>query len=327
MTFAAPVALWGLLLVPAAAALWWFLGRRRARFAISFTNVRVLESVLAPRSPWRRLVPLALYLIALTALLIGLARPHAKVSVPREQATVVLVMDTSGSMEAEDVRPNRLAAAQASARSFLSQLPAQFQVGMVTFSDRAQILTQPTIDRSAVREAIASLEPLGGTAMGDGLGQALELRGRREPGAHAPEARGGKAPLDAILLLSDGYNTTGRLQPMEAAARARRLGVPTFTIALGTPEGVVQGQDQFGRPRLISVPPDHDTLRAIAETTGGSFFVAPTEDELERVYEDLGSRIGFVKERREITAAFAAAALVLAGAGGGLSLAWSGRLP
>jgi Ca-activated chloride channel family protein len=130
-----------------------------------------------------------------------------------------------------------------------------------------------------------------------------------------------------VLLLSDGYNTTGDVEPMEAAGRARRAGTPTFTIALGTPDGVVQGQDQFGQPRLIRVPPDPETLRAIAETTNGEFFTAPTEDELRRIYEELGSRIGFVTERREVTSAFAGAGVVLLALGAALSLAWSGRLP
>ena len=267
-----------------------------------------------------------LYLLALAAMVLGLSRPHAALSVPREEATVVLVMDTSGSMEANDVRPTRLQAARSSARAFLGQLPERFQVGLVTFADRAEVLAQPTIDRVAVREAIDSLRPYGGTAMGDGLDQALRLGGRRDAG-RGSGGSGGRRPLDAVLLLSDGYNTTGVLEPMEAAERARRLGVPTFTIALGTPAGVVESRDQFGRRRLVSVPPDHETLQAIAEMTGGSFFEAPTGEDLRKVYEDLGSRIGYVKDRREVTAAFAAVALVLAAAGGGLSLAWTGRLP
>ena len=324
MTFESPVALWGLLLVPAAVVLWRVFQQRRARFAINYPAVPVLASVMPSGTPRRRLLPPVLYLAALSALILGLGRPHAALSVPRDDATVVLVMDTSGSMEAADVRPTRLAAARSSARAFLAQLPPRFQVGLVAFADRAQVLAQPTIDRIAVREAIDSLEPEGGTAMGDALARALSLGSRR---GEASEPGRRDAPLDAVLLLSDGFNTTGRVEPMEAAARASRRGVPTFTIALGTPEGVVQTRDQFGRRRLINVPPDHDTLEAIADVTGGSFFEAPTEDDLRRVYEDLGSRIGYVKERREVTAAFAGAALVLAALAGGLSLAWTGRLP
>jgi Ca-activated chloride channel family protein len=198
-------------------------------------------------------------------------------------------------------------------------------VGLVSFSDRPHIQAQPTTDRTAVLEGLDSLQAMGGTAMGDALVEALGLQS--EEGRRRAEAAGDRAPLDAVLLLSDGYNTTGRVEPLEAAERARARDVATYTIALGTPEGVVEGQDQFGRPRLVRVPPDHDTLRAIAETTGASFFTAPTQEDLERVYADLGSRIGFVKQRREVTSAFAAAALVLTGAGGALSLAWTGRLP
>jgi Ca-activated chloride channel family protein len=317
--------LWGLLGVPALVAAGLALGRRRKRYAVRYTNLPVLAGVMPQTPAWRRALPVVLYVAALGALVIGLARPHAEVEVPRERATIVLSIDTSGSMEATDVEPSRLRAAQDAARSFLEQLPEQFQVGLVSFSDHAEVLAQPTTDRTAVREAIASLHPLGGTAMGDALVQALELKGEsdRRGSARDRAAR----PLDAVLLLSDGYNTTGDVQPMEAADMARRRGTPTFTIALGTPDGVVQGQDQFGQPRLIRVPPDPETLRAIAETSGGEFFTAPTEDELSRIYEELGSRIGYVRERREVTSAFAGAAAALVALGAGLSLAWGGRLP
>ncbi|CAN5655815.1 VWA domain-containing protein [soil metagenome] len=332
MTFSAPAFLWVLLLVPALIGVGMALRSRRMRYAIRFTNMEVLEGVLPRRRQWRRLVPVALYLLALSSLVVALARPQAEVSVPRERATVVLSIDTSGSMEATDVEPSRLSAAQSAARTFLDQLPDQFQVGLVSFSDQAEVLAQPTTDRAAVREAIASLRPLGGTAMGDALARALELNGRApstSAGRTSPPLRSSRAerPLDAVLLLSDGYSTTGDVEPLEAAELARDRGTPTFTIALGTPEGVVEGQDQYGRPALIRVPPDPDTLRAIAETTGGEFFTAPTEDELRQVYEELGSRIGYVKERREVTSSFAAAAAVLVALASAGSLAWNGRLP
>ncbi|MFN2490922.1 MAG: VWA domain-containing protein [Actinomycetota bacterium] len=335
MTFASPVFLWGLLLVPLAVTLQLLVHRRRARYTIRYTNLDVLRSVLPRAAPWRRWLPIGLYVLALSALLLGSARPQATVLVPRQRATVVLSIDTSGSMEATDVRPTRLAAAQVAARSFLEQLPEEFQVGLVTFSERAHVLAQPTTDRTAVRDAIGSLSPQGGTAMGDALATALALNhetsgsaGSLPPSSTPDRDRtGDRRPLDAVLLLSDGFNTTGRIQPLEAAETARELQIPTFTIALGTPDGVVEGEDALGRPRLIRVPPDYDTLREMADTTGGDYFTAPTEDDLRRIYDTLGSRIGFVKDRREVTAAFAAAALVLAGLAGGLSLAWTGRLP
>jgi Ca-activated chloride channel family protein len=212
-------------------------------------------------------------------------------------------------------------------------------VGLVTFSDEAQIQTQPTIDRAAVREAIDSLAAEGATAMGDAIIEALRLNRlpRRPPQERAqptptPSPSGEAATedadrLDAVLLLSDGYNTSGEAQPLEAAQRARDLEIPVFTIALGTPDGVVRAPDAFGQMRPVQVPPDYDTLRAIADRTEGQFFEAPSEDDLRKIYEDLGSRIGFVEDREEVTYAFAAAGLVLAGAGLMLSSLWGPRLP
>jgi Ca-activated chloride channel family protein len=335
MTLRWPLALVGLVLVPLAAWAHLAVARRRMRFAVRFTNLEVLAGVVEKMPAWRRHLPAALYLLALSALLLGCARPEATVLVPRERATIVLVMDTSGSMRATDVRPSRLEAAQEAARTFLGQLPERFQVGMVSFSDQAQIQTQPTVDRAAVRDAIASLSAQGATAMGDAIAESLGLnrpppeRRRLEQGARptpgATPRRSGR--LDAVLLLSDGYNTSGEVQPMEAAARARRLGIPVFTIALGTPDGVVQAPDAFGQMRMVQVPPDYDTLRAIADETDAQFFSAPSEDDLRKIYEDLGSRIGFVKDKEEVTYAFAASGLLLAGAGLVFSSLWGGRLP
>jgi Ca-activated chloride channel family protein len=335
MTLRWPLALVGLVLVPLAAWAHLAVARRRMRFAVRFTNLEVLAGVVEKMPAWRRHLPAALYLLALSALLLGCARPEATVLVPRERATIVLVMDTSGSMRATDVRPSRLEAAQEAARTFLGQLPERFQVGMVSFSDTAEIQAQPTIDRAAVRDAIASLSAQGATAMGDAIVESLGLnrpppeRRRLEQGARptprATPRRSGR--LDAVLLLSDGYNTSGEVQPMEAAARARRLDIPVFTIALGTPDGVVQAPDAFGQMRMVQVPPDYDTLRAIADETDAQFFSAPSEDDLRKIYEDLGSRIGFVKDKEEVTYAFAVTGMLLAGAGIVFSSLWGGRLP
>lgn len=340
MTFQWPALLWGLLVIPVAVAAYRFAQRARMRHAVRFTNLDLLAGQLGRKAAWRRYVPTTLYLLALAVLLLGFARPQATVSVPREQATIVLSMDTSGSMTATDVRPSRMSAAQASARAFLDQLPRKFRVGVVSFSDSAQILAQPTTDRATVRDAISSMDAGGATAMGDGIVEALDLRARRSgsepqrgvaptpgrvPGGNPSGAR--QPPLDAVLLLSDGYNTSGQVSPREAAARARALGIPVFTIALGTPEGVVPGRDRFGNLGLVPVPPDYDTLREIAETTDGEFFIAPDEDDLRRIYGELGSRIGFEKEKQEVTFAFAAGGLLLAAAAVGLSALWTGRFP
>lgn len=328
MTFAAPVFLWGLLAIPVAVVLYRRAQRRRSRYAITFTNLDVLASVAATRLAWRRHVPAAILTMALIALIVGLARPESTILVPREEATVVLVLDVSGSMRATDVDPTRLAAAQASARSFVDQLPAEFQVGLVSFSETANVLNQPTVDRASVAESIDSLTADGPTAMGDGLVEALELGRSDEPDA-APSrpSRSRRERLDAVVLLSDGYNTSGRTPPLDAADMAADLDVPVYTIALGTPEGTVEVPTPFGVPRIVQVPPDYETLQAIAETTDAQYFTAPSTEDLERIYADLGSRIGFVEDRQEIGFAFAAAAVALAALGTGLAVAWSGRLP
>lgn len=333
MKFGAPVLLWSLLSIPALAALYVAAQRRRMRYAVSFTNLQVLEGVQRPARAWRRHVPMALFLLALVPLLVGLARPQGSVLVPREQATLVLSMDVSGSMRATDVAPSRLEAAQAAALTFVDGLPDKFPVGLVTFSEDAEVLAQPSRDRRVVRESIASLTASGPTAMGDSIVQALRLTAARTANSDrrddsgARNRRPDREHLNAVLLLSDGASTSGDTQPMEAAERARALGVPVFTIALGTPEGVVEIPDDFGQRRLVRVPPDYDTLRSIARVTHGEYFYAPNEDELRRIYDEIGSRIGFEREQEELTVAFAAAALVLAAAAGATAFAWGNRFP
>ena len=339
-----PGFLWALLLVPLALAAYLLAQRRRARYAVRFTNLDLLANVVTRSPRWRRHLPAALYLLSLAALLVSLARPQSVVLVPKEQATVVMVIDVSGSMNATDVQPTRLVAAQQAANSFLDNLPTKFRVGLVSFSATAQTLTRPTTDRDAVRDALSSLHAEGGTAMGDAIDRGLEAkrppppqvdRPRGQPGTTTPttpttppaEAQPGKDPPVVMLLLSDGANTVGKKQPMEAAEEAKQLHVPIFTIALGTDSGVVEVPDESGQPRRIPVPPDKVTLRRIADTTGGKFFTAPSNRDLKGVYRDLGSRIGFVKERQEVTVVFAAGALLLLVAGGALSLAWFNRFP
>jgi Ca-activated chloride channel family protein len=347
VSFAAPAWLLLLLVIPVLIAFYVWTQRRRARWSVSFTNLDVLAKVAATRPAWRRHVPAALYLLALSALLLGIARPESTIKVPREQATIVLALDGSGSMRATDVEPTRLTAAQDSARAFIDQLPDKFQIGVVSFADQAQVLNQPTTDRVAVIESIDSLVADGPTAMGDAVNLALEI-GRADEGSSAPSPPPSTAPtpgvspapspspdgnsptddrLDAIVLLSDGYNTSGAVPPLDAAERARALGIPVYTIALGTPEGTVEVPDRFGIPRVIRVPPDYQTLAAMAETTGAETFTAPSEDDLTRIYEDLGSRIGFVDEKKEITSRFAVAGALIALLGGGLAAVWAGRIP
>jgi Ca-activated chloride channel homolog len=238
-------------------------------------------------------------------------------------------------MNATDVRPTRLVSSQRAATTFIEQLPEKFRVGIVSFASTAQTLTRPTTDRAAAYEAIATLHAEGATAMGDGIERALDVK--RPPGSSSggasptapdpPEQSSGREPPLVVLLLSDGANTQGRTQPMEAATDAKELGVPVFTIALGTDQGMVDVPDETGTMRRIPVPPDELTLQRIAQTTGARFFAAPSSRELRDVYRELGSKIGFVKEKQEVTVLFSATALLFLVAGASLSLNWFSRFP
>jgi Ca-activated chloride channel family protein len=329
-----PGLLWALLLVPVALAAYLLAQRRRSRYTVRFTNLDLLANLVSASPRWRRHLPPAFYLLALTALVTSLARPQATTLVPKEQATVVLVMDVSGSMNATDVQPTRMVSAQRAASSFVEQLPEKFRVGVVSFGRQAQTVTRPTTDRVAVQEAIASLHAEGATAMGDGIALALDMKrpaaaptgtaARQAP--NPPPAAGDDAPL-VVLLLSDGASTRGRTQPLQAASDAKAIGVPVFTIALGTERGMVDVPDEAGNLRRIPVPPDKRTLQRIAEVTGASFFAAPTGRDLRDVYRQLGSKIGFVKEKQEVTVVFAATALLFLVAGATMSLVWFSRFP
>jgi Ca-activated chloride channel homolog len=332
-----PALLWGLLLVPIALAAYLLAQRRRARFAVRFTNIELLADVAARSPQWRRHLPPALCLLAFAALLASLARPQAVTLVPREQATVILVMDVSGSMDATDVQPTRLIAAQRAATSFVRRLPERLRVGVVSFADNAHMLIRPTVDRAAVNAAIAALRAEGGTDMGGGLERALDVKrspwpsavtvdpGSRGPHRPRPGPMPDQAPL-AVLLLSDGASDLSGTRPEDAAADARQLHVPVFTVALGTDQGTVR-RPINGRSYSAQVPPDRATLRRIAKTTGGRFFAAPTSGDLSHVYRELGSKIGFAKKKQEVTVIFVAAGLLLFVAGVATSMLRSSRFP
>jgi Ca-activated chloride channel family protein len=356
MTFLEPLLLLGLLLVPVLLGLYLWAQRRRQDYAVRFTNLDLLAN-LAPRRPaWRRHVPPVLYLAAIAALVVGLARPTMVVPVPREDATVILAIDVSGSMQATDVDPSRLDAARSAARDFVEQLPEGIRVGVVAFASRAVTLVSPTADREPVETALDGLEALDGTAMGDGLMQLLDLAEAIQvadeeaatPDAGGPDASAvpdvspapdassppdgagdpaDEAPLVAGILLSDGANSVGVAEPLDAAQRAAELNVPIYTIALGTADGQVTVRDEAGLPVTLDVPPDTETLAQIAEVTGASAFDAPSAADLAAVYDSLSSRIGTIDEEREVTAWFAAAALALIVVAAGASVLWFGRLP
>ncbi len=345
MTFSSPELLLALLLVPAALVVYLLIQRRRTRYVVRFTNVALLENLVPRRPAWRRHVPTALYLVAIAALGVALARPSVTLAVPREEATVMLAMDTSRSMLATDVAPDRLIAAKASASSFIDGLPATFRVGLVAFSTDARLVVAPTTDRDQLLAALNGLRADGGTALGDAIVLSVDAadlangttsRPAAAPLAPAPspdastspdDGSDGGAPLVATVLLSDGKSSTGLLEPLDAATEAAARGVPVYTIALGTASGTVEVQDNLGRTETIKVPPDTATLRSIAETTGARFFEAPTSEDLAAIYQGLGSRVGFTTEEQEVTQWFAAGALLMVMAGAGLAAFWFNRIP
>jgi Ca-activated chloride channel family protein len=322
VSFGSPLALLGLLAIPAIVALLVLGERRRKAQGVRFgTPALVAASAPAPR-PIRSLLPFALALVALTALIVGVARPRATLSVPGREATVILALDTSRSMAATDVQPSRLAAALAAARAFLDTAPSGYAVGLVSFSTRASLVLTPTTDRDAARNALDQIRLGSGTAIGDAIDRSVAAArlGLSPQQPSPPDA----APA-TVLLLSDGEQTSGDRTPLAAAAQAKKLGVPVNTVALGTREAVVEVPLQNGLKERVTVAPDTRTLREVARITGGRYAAALTAERLREVYRDLGSRAGKKREEREVTAAFAGAGVVLLLVASGLSLAWTRR--
>jgi Ca-activated chloride channel family protein len=316
VSFREPLLLAGLLLVPLALAAYIVAQRRRRRYAVRYTNLDLLAGVAG--RDWLRHLPAALALLALAALLVALARPERVVADERKQATVVMVTDTSGSMLATDVAPDRLRAAKAAAKSLTGQLPSDFKLGLVTFGSTADQLVAPTDDKKAIIRAIDGLKVHGATAMGDGLSLALDAARARIPRSIRPPA--------AIVLLSDGSNTRGQ-DPITVATQARKAGIRVYTVALGTQTGVLQTKDKQGNPKTEPVPPDTGTLQEIARSTGGRFYNVADAKRLREIYAGLGTRFAKLQERQEMTAAFAGGALVLLLAGAAAGLVRGGRLP
>ena len=332
MSFGHPLLLLTLLVVPAAVLALRLAERRRMRYAVKYTNLEVLAAVAGGRQ-WRRWVPTSLALLALAVLCVALARPHARSLVPKERATVILVLDVSGSMQAGDVRPTRLAAAQQAVRGFLDRVPPQVRIGLIAFSGDAQVAAPPTTDRGLLRQSldgIGTFPAFGGTAIGDALAVAVNLAKQAVSGpsslASVSAAPSDTKGLASILFLSDGHQTRGYLEPLQGAARAKAAGIPVYTVSLGTPGGVLT-REFDGVVRTIPVPPDPDTLKAIAQTTGGKFYEAQNAGSLHDAYSSLGSRLGRAPGKTEVTYAFLAGAAGLLIAAGFLSALWSPRLP
>ncbi len=313
MTFLAGSRLWLLLAVPLLIAGYVLLQRRRRAYVVRFTNLNLLADV-APRRPgWRRHAAASLLLMTVVLLIGALARPAVSARVPKEQAAIVLVMDVSRSMSATDISPDRMTAAKEAAIAFVRALPAPLRVAVAAFSNTAALVSPLGRDREATQQAIDQLEPVAGTAVGDGLAVALdEIRRQRGTQPEVPAA---------VLLLSDGASNQGR-DSQEVAQEAASLEVPVFTVGVGTAGATL---DVGGR--AVPVDLDEAELQAIAETTGGTYFRTADADALKAVYQDLGSKLGFEKETREATAAAAGLAMIFLLAGAGASLLWFQRIP
>lgn len=328
MSFLAPSWLWLLVGVVALGGLYAWLQRRRGGYAVRFTNLDLLDSVAPSRPGWRRHATAALFLAALSLLVVALARPTRAEQVPVERATVVLAIDTSLSMEATDVSPTRLEAAQEAANALIDAVPEGLNLGLVAFNGVAQITVVPTKDRDAVRDAIADLELGEATAIGEAIFtslDAIELApGTDEEAGGARDGTEDESSTPAtIVVMSDGETTVGR-PDIDATDAAAEAGVPVSTIAFGTPDGTIQID---GEPAPVPVRVDEASLNAIAEATGGVSFTAETLGELSDAFTDIGSRVGTETEQREVTTWFLGlgiAFLVLAAAA---SLLWFARLP
>jgi Ca-activated chloride channel homolog len=308
VSFDWPIALVALALLPILVALYIDRDRRRVASQAAFGNPDLIPNVV-DRSPGRlRYLPPLTLLVALVFLIVGVARPHATVNVPREEATIILAIDSSRSMKAKDVEPTRLDAARIAAKTFLDEVPEKFQVGVVSFATRAVVGVAPTEDRKLVTTALDTLKPGEGTAIGDAVALSTVVG--------QPKGEGAVKPPRAVVLISDGAQDGGRVKPEEAAAQAKKLGIPVYTVLVGTADGVVEEELTGGFRRIIRVPPNPETLQQVAKDSGGEFFAAPDADRLKRVYEELGSRLGTKKQDREITDLFAALAAGLLLIGG-----------
>ncbi len=347
MTFMWPQVLLGLAGVPLLALAYILMQRRRRKYAVRYASLALVRDAVGRGPGIKRHIPAAVYLLALAAMVVAMARPQAPVEVPRNTGTVVLTIDVSGSMQATDVKPNRMEATKDAARQFVERQPKGVKIGIVSFSDFGALVQAPTRDKDLVLQAIDRLRPQRGTNIGGGLQVALDAvyegadmprpdrtpepngpQAGRPPGVAAPRvtpaprADGSKAPPASIVLVSDGESNVGP-PPLEVAQEAVNTGVKIYTIGIGTKEGStlrIQGRSVFTRL-------DEESLKGMADMTGGRYMTATSEAELNKVYEELAREREFEKEKTEVTFMVTLGALVLSIIGGLLSLLWFNRLP
>jgi Ca-activated chloride channel family protein len=312
MSFQYPLLLLALLALPLLVGLYVLNQRRRQAYAIRFTNLALMGQVLGRQPGFRRHLPAALFLLGFTGLLLAMARPTAAVAVPKEKATVMLTVDVSGSMAATDVQPTRIEAARQAGRALINELPGQARVGLVSFNAQASVVAPLTRDHQSVQDALQSLQPGGGTAIGDALEVSVQqLVQNRTGGAKSPEM---------IVLLTDGTSNTG-VAPADGAAQAKAAGIPVETIGVGQ-----RGKTTFlgGRP-IDGV--DEPALQSISDSTGGHYFYAAEAGVLQNIFGSLGSAFGWTTEKVELTIPALALGTVILLGGGLLSLRWFRLLP
>ena len=320
VTFAAPLVLVLLLAIPVLVVLYGAHQRDRRRAAAAFAAPVMTPSVAPNRPRWRMHVPMLAFLLALAILILAAARPQKTVAVPVERASIMLITDVSGSMQATDVRPTRLVAARTAAKRFVAKVPKTVNIGVMALSSKPRVLASPTRDRVAIDQALDQLTARGGTGTGEAITAATNIL-KRQPGVN------GKRPPSAIVLLSDGA-ATGTIDPVSAAQAARKLHIPIYTVALGTQEGTITVPRPGGQggTETRRVPPDPQSLAEVAKASGGRTYTAADASKLSDVYKSLGSLLGTKNEKRQVTAGFAGGALVLLLLGAAMSLRWFGRL-
>ena len=323
MTFYAPLWLVLLLVVPAAVALyWWFDGRRDERVA-AWAAPSLLPNMVSRPPAWRRHLPVFLLLAGAALLLVGVARPATTLTVKRQEATVVLVLDVSGSMAAADSRPTRIAAAKALALQYVDALPKGYRMSVITFSDHAAVDATPTQDLTQVRAVIdrAKTGPQG-TAIAEAVVRAVQVAATVKG-----QSKGSPRPPAIVVLLSDGGQTAGRVTPQQAAALAKKAKIPVSAVALGTPDGYVVQKLKGGFEERIQVPSQPAVLQTLARTTGGRFAAGVTNANIKEAYAELGSRVGNKRKKVEMTAAAAGGGMAFMLVGALLSGLWFRRFP
>ncbi len=321
MSFSAPELLLFLFILPGAVGLYLWLDGLRDRRAAAWATPALLPNMTSRPSPWRRHVPTALLLVGLALLLVGFARPKATITVKKQDATVVLVVDVSGSMAANDSQPSRLAVARAAATRYVDKLPKGYRMSVITFSDHTTLAAPPTSDLERVRGMLdrARTGPQG-TALADAVSRAVAVA------KAVPRGNAAKRPPAVIVVLSDGGQTAGRVTPQQAAQQAKAARIPVTAISVGTPDGVVKQPVKGGFTERIQVPVKPAVLQTLARASGGFFVSSARAVDVEQTYSELGSRVGHRRKEVEVTSAAAAGGLAFMLAGALLSGVWFRRL-